>query len=138
MSYPEQFEKWYARYSGLSKKSEAFEKWVDITTRTSNTKKKKAKKKPKRRKNNKKFKHLSPEYVEYMQSKAWKEKSNAWRKEAGCCEVCGGTKKLQCHHKHYQTFKNERREDIMVVCTQCHANIHALQKAAKNKIHDPT
>jgi hypothetical protein len=45
------------------------------------------------------------------------------------CEICGSTKSLNVHHKNYFHLFNERDEDLMVVCRECHEELH-------NKVFD--
>jgi len=40
------------------------------------------------------------------------------------CELCGARENLEAHHKHYFTFGFERREDIMILCHECHMELH--------------
>lgn len=69
-------------------------------------------------------KTFEEEYREYITSTAWKSKREQTLKRAGYkCEVCGFSKwsaKLEVHHLTYERFKNERLEDLMVVCEKCH------------------
>jgi 5-methylcytosine-specific restriction endonuclease McrA len=50
------------------------------------------------------------------------------------CEKCGSPKKLQVHHKHYKTFKNEMPWDLVVLCEDCHKDIHYIGKPDSEEI----
>jgi len=55
----------------------------------------------------------------YYATKHWKEFSKKVRKETPYCELCKGTKNLQVHHLRYRFFK-EKRNDVRVLCENCH------------------
>jgi 5-methylcytosine-specific restriction endonuclease McrA len=66
-----------------------------------------------------------PEYVRYLWSAAWQRKRQETLERAGYkCERCGKAyKKLAVHHKTYANVRNERPEDLEVLCFACHARI---------------
>ena len=39
--------------------------------------------------------------------------------------------RLSVHHKTYKRLGNEKRKDVMLLCTTCHDLVHALEKASK-------
>ena len=59
---------------------------------------------------------------EYYLSEEWKEKRKEALKRAGYeCQRCGEQGKiLQCHHRTYTRLYNERPEDLVVLCVDCH------------------
>lgn len=63
-------------------------------------------------------------YKEYLASAKWKKKRKEAIKRAGNkCEKCGKFKwecRLDVHHLTYDNFRNERPEDLEVVCYSCH------------------
>jgi 5-methylcytosine-specific restriction endonuclease McrA len=125
MTFPAAFDKWFQE--NINKiKGQYFIEW-DAKTRAGNPPVIKKKKSKKRRPTKKK----TPSYREYMKSAAWKALSRKFREEAGCCEVCGTTEQLQCHHLHYKTLGREKREDIQVVCMPCHCKIHGVKSFKK-------
>jgi 5-methylcytosine-specific restriction endonuclease McrA len=69
---------------------------------------------------------LSPEYLAYMKSPEWDKRRRAALARAFYrCERCGrGNRKLDCHHKTYARFMNERASDLMVLCRPCHKRVH--------------
>lgn len=64
-------------------------------------------------------------YREYINSPHWKKKRAEFIESVGGrCERCGSTKQLQVHHKHYRTLKRESKEDVEVLCKECHELEH--------------
>ena len=68
-------------------------------------------------------------YRAYIKSPAWKRKAGAATKRAGYrCQVCNRGKqdgaRLDAHHRTYERLGNERREDITVLCDDCHRTFH--------------
>lgn len=79
-------------------------------------------------------------YEKYLKSQEWKQireraiegnynqnsdASNGDEEQLYCCDGCGWNfrkKKLQVHHIHYHGFiwGQEKRSDLMVVCSLCH------------------
>lgn len=121
--YPEAFEQWYLRHQ-LQQKTEAYKEWLKICTPSMRSKS--HAKKNKKKKQKKKQQSEQPKYADYIKSAEWRRKSRCWRKQAGKCEICGSTERLECHHKHYKTLGKEKRKDIMVVCRTCHCEIHSV------------
>ena len=67
-------------------------------------------------------------YDEYIESSEWGEIRWKILKERGfICQCCGVlTKRVEIHHIHYNNFKNERPEDLLVLDTECHKWMHLL------------
>ena len=65
-------------------------------------------------------------YSEYLLSKEWRDKRvQAFRFFGKNCLVCGGSA-TTIHHKTYKRiFRELVEEDLMPVCEECHAKIHA-------------
>jgi NMD protein affecting ribosome stability and mRNA decay len=73
------------------------------------------------------------------------ERKTNWLQEHGPCEICGSSESLQIHHKdpsqkvasEVWLWSQERREEelskCMVVCEECHKNIHVEIKRQKIK-----
>ncbi len=59
-------------------------------------------------------------YSKYLHTKEWVSKRNKIREERKCCELCGSTDKLQVHHLTYENLGNEKDEDLMLLCENCH------------------
>ena len=63
-------------------------------------------------------------YQSYLRSVEWKEKRKEFLEDAGyCCERCGEYANV-VHHKHYNSIGNEERDDVEVLCKECHDNEH--------------
>ena len=64
------------------------------------------------------------EYIEYLKSEEWREKRKAFMEDRGNeCEECG-EKGTQVHHLSYENVGDEDDDDVMVLCNQCHKEIH--------------
>ena len=67
---------------------------------------------------------MRKEYGEYIKSYRWKQKRDAALERAQFrCERCGFSKyskTLEVHHVTYANFKNEKPEDLRVLCAECH------------------
>ena len=80
------------------------------------------------------------EYLEYINSAAWRHKRKAKLESIGWhCERCLLSRysvKLDVHHKTYEHFKNEPLEDLEVVCKDCHqkADLERLEKTIAEAI----
>ena len=63
----------------------------------------------------------TPEYREYLRSPEWKKKRlRVIRKAHHRCENCGGTYRLEVHHKTYERLGQERMSDLQCLCHDCH------------------
>lgn len=70
------------------------------------------------------------DYREYLKSYEWQNKRRYALYMAGYrCEHCKEKKKkLSVHHKHYETLFHERLQDVVVLCSDCHANADTLRE----------
>ena len=61
-------------------------------------------------------------YHEYLQTYEWKTTAkSAYRRAGYKCQLCGAKNvRLNAHHNTYENRGNERSEDIMVLCEECH------------------
>lgn len=65
---------------------------------------------------------MNPEYYE---SPHWLRLRFDTIAKAGCkCKYCGKSNSLEVHHKVYTHLGNEKPEELEVVCTDCHNDIH--------------
>lgn len=86
--------------------------------------------------NNAKDFEMTFEYKMYIKSEPWKIIREMCLIRAGfMCEKCGkigkqmgGNSTLHVHHKTYARFGCEDMDDLIVVCKNCHSNIHRLKK----------
>lgn len=71
-------------------------------------------------------------YSEFLQTLYWKSIAAFKRKQMNYkCELCGGTKDLNVHHKTYENHGMEHnsqviKNDLMLVCEECHRGIHSI------------
>lgn len=71
------------------------------------------------------------EKAEYFASAAWRRQKDLALAAAGRrCQVCNGTTGgLDCHHRTYARFGNERPGDLTVLCRVCHELYHEHRRA---------
>lgn len=69
------------------------------------------------------------EYHRHMNSAKWHRTRRAKLAQQSCCEVCDSKEQLDVHHKTYKRFGNERLEDLVVLCRNCHDAFHRHRKA---------
>jgi hypothetical protein len=62
-------------------------------------------------------------YRDHLKSANWKKLRKAKLAEAhGLCQRCGsGSGRREVHHKSYERLGNERLDDLIVLCPECHA-----------------
>lgn len=64
-------------------------------------------------------------YKDYLQTHHWKEtRENALIKSNYKCALCNSIVQLNVHHKTYENRGNEKPEDLIVLCRNCHAKFH--------------
>lgn len=64
-------------------------------------------------------------YAKYLRSPHWLAlRQRALDRAKHFCEACGSTDQLQVHHKTYERLRNERLDDLQVLCRGCHASTH--------------
>ena len=64
-------------------------------------------------------------YQRYLRSRQWAgTRALAIHRADGMCEVCGETQYLEVHHKTYERLGNETHDDLIVLCSSCHAKVH--------------
>jgi len=71
------------------------------------------------------------EYNTYIESDEWKERCRRFIKEVGECEECSSKENLTCHHIKYKNLGKEEREDVEVLCEECHKDKHKYDKYKK-------
>ena len=74
-------------------------------------------------------------YQDYLRSEHWQNvKRRYWRsKFKKCCYVCGKKGFLQLHHKTYKRIGKENLWDLILLCSNCHKELHEWYKKPKNK-----
>jgi len=64
-------------------------------------------------------------YKEYLQSNHWKAMRKRQLKLANYkCGLCNSKDNLNVHHKTYENRGDEKDEDLIVLCQECHAKFH--------------
>lgn len=80
------------------------------------------------------------EYETYLLGEHWHDFSYRIKKERGRCEVCGidnaeaykrYRQGLNVHHKTYKNIGNEKPEDVVALCYQCHMGKHGQEDWVK-------
>ena len=60
-------------------------------------------------------------YAEYLAGDHWREtRAHAIWAAGHRCQLCGGTARLEVHHRHYRSLGAEPPEDLAVLCDRCH------------------
>lgn len=68
-------------------------------------------------------------YESYLRTDWWKLVSWANKWAAGFkCSLCDSTERLNTHHKNYDNKGMERFEDLICLCSDCHAKYHGKFK----------
>ena len=65
-------------------------------------------------------------YREYLETPDWRERRRRHLLSAGnACQVCNATGvELHVHHRTYERLGEERYQDLIVLCRQCHQVFH--------------
>jgi phage terminase large subunit GpA-like protein len=74
-------------------------------------------------------------YNEYLRSDHWnkiKRKYRMSRKRPQHCWCCGSKNNLQLHHKTYKRLGKEKLNDLLLICDECHSQLHNLVKRDNN------
>lgn len=71
---------------------------------------------------------ITPEYKNYLKSKKWKvRRKQVLERDNYTCQECGN-KAWQVHHLTYKRIFNERLNDLISLCEDCHKEIHNKPK----------
>lgn len=64
-------------------------------------------------------------YSTYIQSDKWKDiRSDVLERDQNLCQECKTNPAVEVHHKTYENLFNEKMEDLVSLCKDCHSNIH--------------
>jgi len=64
-------------------------------------------------------------YKEYLLTYHWRTmRSKALKRAHYKCQICGSTKQLNVHHNTYENRGEEKYEDLIVLCKDCHSKFH--------------
>ncbi len=68
-------------------------------------------------------------YEDYLQSDVWKRTRELALEYYGdkCC-LCNSADNLNVHHRTYERKGNERLSDLIVLCRDCHATYHGVDR----------
>ena len=70
-------------------------------------------------------KHKFIDYRKYINSATWdRRRKRAIEDANNRCQLCGTADRVQVHHLSYDNLGNERQEDLLVVCRECHRLVH--------------
>jgi 5-methylcytosine-specific restriction endonuclease McrA len=71
-------------------------------------------------------------YAERRQTKEWAIlKRQVHRRDGYRCRLCGRDDvELHVHHRTYETYAEERLEDLVTLCRTCHEHFHFLSEAS--------
>jgi 5-methylcytosine-specific restriction endonuclease McrA len=71
-------------------------------------------------------------YAERRQTKEWAIlKKQVHRRDGYRCRLCGRDDvQLHVHHRTYETYAEERLEDLVTLCRTCHEHFHFLSEAS--------
>jgi hypothetical protein len=85
-------------------------------------------------KRNKKLRQLGYKtYQEYLESEDWQKIRQ--KLQFKCCHFCKICEDLDKHHKSYKNLGTLSTKDIVVVCRDCHKNLHLIAACHLYKNH---
>lgn len=68
----------------------------------------------------------------YLKSTNWRKVRNKALAASGFrCSECGNKYSLQVHHLTYKNLGHEHKDDLKVLCCNCHDSIHSYRKKHK-------
>jgi hypothetical protein len=68
-------------------------------------------------------------YTAYLLSPEWKAiRQIKLRQSSHKCEGCLNASRLQIHHLTYKRIGREKMSDLMVLCDNCHGQVHEMWK----------
>ena len=69
------------------------------------------------------------EYKEYLNTPHWKFTRDCAIEYYGdnCC-LCGSAAEINVHHRNYDNKGNEKMQDLIVLCNDCHSKFHGIEK----------
>jgi hypothetical protein len=64
-------------------------------------------------------------YSLYLQTPHWQAMRQAtWERCGNRCQLCNSQDGLHVHHRTYENLGRENPEDLIVLCSKCHAKFH--------------
>jgi hypothetical protein len=64
------------------------------------------------------------QYHKYLESLEWKAKRELVKRDGYICTQCKCKPAFHAHHLTYENIFNEKLEDLISVCADCHSKIH--------------
>lgn len=72
-----------------------------------------------------KLKYDRYRYLQYIQSPEWRKKSLLVKQKANFrCKSCNSSTNLQTHHITYKNLYNEKEDQLVCLCANCHQDLH--------------
>lgn len=70
-------------------------------------------------------------YADYLWSTRWAERKKTYHADGGAlkCFVCTSSKRLHIHHRTYRNLGNEKHDDLVTLCADCHHGVHEYIKS---------
>lgn len=73
-------------------------------------------------------------YYDYLQTEHWKEiKKKILERDRNKCLDCGEAVRLNVHHLTYRNLGNERDEDLITLCGECHKLYHQEERLFQSR-----
>jgi len=73
------------------------------------------------------------DYQSYLKTQHWaKRRAKALKQSRHHCQLCGANYDLHVHHNSYDRLGNERDDDLVVLCRNCHSRFHATSPPDAN------
>lgn len=64
-------------------------------------------------------------YEDYLSSTRWNRRKHAfYGRNENSCAACSSKRRLVVHHLSYERLGRERDEDLVVLCWDCHDELH--------------
>lgn len=79
-------------------------------------------------------------YERYIRSSEWinrPERLKAIERDGGRCVLCNSSEDLEVHHRTYESFGNEKLEDLYTLCRQCHDIVTNLLRTRRYEAVGP-
>lgn len=80
------------------------------------------------------------DYEAYLRSPEWdRRRRDAIARAKGSCRGCKTRRRsLEVHHISYERLGAEWPQDLVVLCTDCHAKVHVIHKQGEISLEEAT
>lgn len=76
-------------------------------------------------------------YEDYLKTEHWKQvRKYALAYARNRCQICNATGLVDVHHRSYENRGDERMEDVIVLCRDCHTTFHERLAAGRRGASD--